>query len=145
MVLFPFHFGTCTPLIMIFRALSQLAASMPQSSGIQEGEGRGGEGIFNSLHIIIYGMCSDYDVCFNFLRLSFVMSKGLLLPLGMVLVTIQPLLPLTSAALTVTSTFNQSGVIGTINFTQADSNAPTVMDISLTGTYNNIPYLFTAW
>jgi hypothetical protein len=71
------------------------------------------------------------------------MSKGLLLPLAMVLVTIQPLLPLTSAALTVTSTFNQSGVMGTIRFTQADSNAPTVMDISLTGTYNNIPLILT--
>ena len=73
---------------------------------------------------------------FNFLRLSFAMSKGLLLPLALVLVTVQPLLPLTSAALTVTATFNQSGVMGTISFTQANANAPTVMDISLTGTTN---------
>ncbi len=69
------------------------------------------------------------------------MSKGLLLPLTVVLVTI---LPLTSAALTVTSTFNQSGVMGTIKFTQADSNAPTVMDISLTGTYNIVYCLVSA-
>ena len=62
------------------------------------------------------------------------MSKGLLLPLALVLVTIQPLLPLTSAALTVTSTFNQSGVMGTIKFTQDNPSAPTMMDISLTGT-----------
>lgn len=78
-------------------------------------------------------MAVTIDFDFNFLRLNFTMSKGLLLPLALLLVTIQPLLPLTSAALTVTSTFNQSGVMGTVTFTQANPSAPTVMDISLTG------------
>ena len=68
----------------------------------------------------------------------------MLVSLALVLVTMQPLVPLTSAALTVTSTFNQSGVMGTIRFTQANPTAPTVMDISLTGTCNSVPLCFVA-
>lgn len=66
------------------------------------------------------------------------MAKGWLLPLALVLLCIQPLLPLTSAALTVTSTFNQSGVAGTIKFTQANAAAATIMDVSLTGSMPQI-------
>ena len=96
----------------------------------------GGGNFYNSITNTVIYESDMFSSDFNFLRLSFIMSKGLLLPLALVLVTIQPLLPLTSAALTVTSTFNQSGVMGTIKFTQANANAPTVMEISLTGTTN---------
>ena len=65
------------------------------------------------------------------------MHKGWLLPLALVLTCLQPL---TSAVLTVTSTFSQRGVNGTITFTQASSDGPTVMDISLTGRHNTDSY-----
>ena len=43
------------------------------------------------------------------------------------------LLPLTSATLSVTATFNQSGISGTISFTQEAPDEDTIINVDLTG------------
>ena len=43
------------------------------------------------------------------------------------------LLPFTSATLSVTASFNQSGISGTIRFTQEAPDGNTTIDVSLTG------------
>ena len=43
------------------------------------------------------------------------------------------LLPITSATLSVTASFNQSGINGTITFTQEAPDGNTTIDVSLTG------------
>ena len=43
------------------------------------------------------------------------------------------LLPLTSATLSITASFNQSGISGTITFTQQTPDGNTTIDVNLTG------------
>lgn len=53
-----------------------------------------------------------------------------LLPLGFVLLL---LLPVSSAALSVSAVFNQSGVAGSITFSQESPDASTAITVSLRG------------
>ena len=86
------------------------------------------------LNININFVCHvTIKVCFLLIHRA-TMNKGLLLVLA--LVSLLLVVPLTSASshLTATATFNQSGVCGTITFSQEGPNDPTIIDVRLTGT-----------
>lgn len=58
-------------------------------------------------------------------------TNGFLLSVISVVISLLPLS--TSAALSVTATFNQSGIGGTIRFTQETPDENTTIDVNLTG------------
>ena len=58
-------------------------------------------------------------------------TNGFLLSVISVVISLLPLS--TSATLSVTATFNQSGISGTIRFTQETPDGNTTIDVNLTG------------